>query len=621
MKKYSLLFVACAALFLIVACQKDIDIFTPYDNNDISKIQEYPTSGIASSHDIGGEIVDENNEPIEGVKINIGKDIAFTDKYGIFIVDNVSVKSEHVYIRAEKTGYFNGSRVIVANKKTQNYAKIILIKKQQITKFDAKIGAETKIGKASISFPKNGYKNAQGVPFLGEVVVHAKYLDPSNPSTFLEMPGDLRGLSSKIETVCLGTYGMIVCELSDNTGNPIQLNGDSTATIRYPITSKFQDTPPSSVPLWYFNERIGTWIEEGSSTLQGDTYIGKVKHFSFWNCDYPYSLVYFKASFIDDKGSPISGLKVALCFKTGKDSLGISQGHGQTAEDGTVCGYVPKNQALTMKLFDKNTCYVPFYTQSIGPFNNNTTLAPTTVFFPNLPVEHLTLNGKMRDCNGNFITKSYVRYNIKLQNGNSFEKGIILADSAGNFSKTIFRSSCQGNIPFGNITFVGVDTDFLKESDEKTIPIQKGANNLGEINICNNITEYFAINHNGVKTIINPVLAKFSPKTEDIECGIVAWGDTSTSQQNQFQLNILNSTSNYKTNKIYSSQLIPYIRINGTPVYISKKEYLPLVFTKVADQKGEFYEGYFNKESITVIIDDDGRFSNIKGSFRFKRDW
>lgn len=475
--------------------------------------------------------------------------------------------------------------------------------------------------KQASTFPKNAYKDANGSAFSGEVIVNAKYLDPSNPNTFIEMPGDLRGLSNKIETVCLGTYGMVVCELSDNAGKPIQLNGDSTATISYPITSKFQDVPPNDIPLWYFNERIGTWVEEGSATLFGNTYIGKVKHFSFWNCDYPYNVVFFKTSFIDPNGSGINGLNVALCFKSGKDSLGISQGYGQTNEDGTVYGYIPKNQALTMKVFAKSTCYVPFYTQSIGPFSSNATLQPTMIDISKLAVESVLLNGKIQDCNGNAISKGYVRYNARLKNGVSFDKGIILVDNAGNFSKTIFNSSCSGNIALGNITFAAVDTDFLKESNEQTIPLEKGTNNLGVLNVCNNIPEYFAINHNGKKIVLNKVKAKFQQKHAEIESGIAVWVDTSLTKESQFPLKILNSNTNYKINKIYDTQSFPYLRLNGQYISVSKNESLPLVFTKIADQEGEFYEGYFNKENTTVILRSDGKNHIVKGSFRFMRTW
>jgi hypothetical protein len=54
---------------------------------------------------------------------------------------------------------------------------------------------------------------------------------------------------------------------------------------------------------------------------------------------------------------------------------------------------------------------------------------------------------------------------------------------------------------------------------------------------------------------------------------------------------------------------------------MATEENLPLVFTKVANQKDEFYEGYFNKESTAVVIKNDGKNHIIKGSFRFKRSW
>ena len=41
------------------------------------------------------------------------------------------------------------------------------------------------------------------------------------------------------------------------------------------------------MPLWYFDEQKGMWVEEGVATKQGNQYVGTVNHFTDWNCDIP----------------------------------------------------------------------------------------------------------------------------------------------------------------------------------------------------------------------------------------------------------------------------------------------------------------------------------------------
>jgi hypothetical protein len=47
------------------------------------------------------------------------------------------------------------------------------------------------------------------------------------------------------------------------------------------------------------------FLKEGSATKTGSNYVGKVSHFSFWNCDAPFPVVEFEASFVDQAGAPL----------------------------------------------------------------------------------------------------------------------------------------------------------------------------------------------------------------------------------------------------------------------------------------------------------------------------
>lgn len=57
--------------------------------------------------------------------------------------------------------------------------------------------------------------------------------------------------------------------------------------MTFPIPETMRDNPPPTIPLWYFDDESGLWVEEGIATLQGDVYVGEVGHFSWHNLDVP----------------------------------------------------------------------------------------------------------------------------------------------------------------------------------------------------------------------------------------------------------------------------------------------------------------------------------------------
>ncbi|MEI2747339.1 MAG: hypothetical protein V9E88_01095 [Ferruginibacter sp.] len=84
----------------------------------------------------------------------------------------------------------------------------------------------------------------------------------------------------------LTSYAMMAVELESAAGEKLQLKEGSEATLVFAVPAVAQSSAPASIPLWYVDEKIGLWREEGTATKQGNQYTGKVKHFSFWNCDF-----------------------------------------------------------------------------------------------------------------------------------------------------------------------------------------------------------------------------------------------------------------------------------------------------------------------------------------------
>lgn len=191
-----------------------------------------------------------------------------------------------VVMRIQKEGYFDRIYSKMATD-TIDYP-VELIKKEKsdfvtFEKFNSKDGATIIVDGASVTIPESSLMKSDGSDYDGLVNISVVYLSPSKNIQPL-MPGaDLMAITANGDTTPLISYGMINVEMTSENGENLQLKNGREATLKYPTPKGFAlyDT----IPLWYFNEDNGLWIEDGYSVKQGDEYIGYVKHFTWWNCD------------------------------------------------------------------------------------------------------------------------------------------------------------------------------------------------------------------------------------------------------------------------------------------------------------------------------------------------
>src|ERR1700742_2255235 len=118
------------------------------------------------------------------------------------------------------------------------------------------------------------------------------------------MPGDLRGIGSDGNETALQSFGMMDVEMVDDAGNKLQIASGQQASLTFSIPDTLLSLAPATIPLWYFNDSSGRWIQQGSAVKQGNTYVGQVGHFTYWNCDAPMGTVNFKVHVIDQFGNP-----------------------------------------------------------------------------------------------------------------------------------------------------------------------------------------------------------------------------------------------------------------------------------------------------------------------------
>jgi hypothetical protein len=227
-------------------------------------------------------VEDEEGKPLAGVQIHAGEQSATTDVNGTCLLEEISINKDYALVTATKPGYMKGSRTISPTPGAFNTAYLVMAKQTVPREFNGRAGSTIKWDNGgSIYFPPNALVDAQGQPYSGLVKMHAKYLHPNDDHFNLLMPGTLVGLTEKNTLTGMLSYGMIMVELNDAVGNPLQLGNGKTAKVTLPAVLD----APEVMPTWHFNEKYGLWVEVGRAKKVGTVYEFEANSFSAWNLD------------------------------------------------------------------------------------------------------------------------------------------------------------------------------------------------------------------------------------------------------------------------------------------------------------------------------------------------
>jgi hypothetical protein len=308
MKKIALFLFYCALTFW--GCKKN-----PFD----------PSSDLAEGKvltNVTGIVVDDEGIFIEGVKIEVGGKSTTTNSDGQFNLAELTVDEGRFYVKATKTGYFEGGSGVIPIKNGVSSISVTLLKLTAATIIQSSEGGEVSVEGAKVTFQPNSFVYATGgSSYNGSVSVQAKLLTPDQPDFVNNIPGrDLVALNEDGTQRALESYGMIGVELTANN-QKLQLAPDKTAEIQIPIAQNLRSSAPDTIPLWSFDAASGQWKREGvaKKDLSGSFYRATVKHFSWWNCDWPWTMATISGRVVDCNGSPLPNARVYVTPSGGYD--------------------------------------------------------------------------------------------------------------------------------------------------------------------------------------------------------------------------------------------------------------------------------------------------------------
>ncbi len=388
MKKFrNLTLGSIAACSIIMSgCSNDTN------KSNLSDGEEYVYSESISNAPVYGFVKDTYGKALSHVLVTSGQDTTLTSENGSYSLEKCHAVNGRSIIKFENNDYFTVIRTAEIKDEGTQVDAVLMPQDinegvTDLTKFKNSQGATITVGKMTISIPANSlvYEN-DGREFNGSVFASTYYLNPNSENFAKEMPGgDMSGVTADGKDVILLSYGMVEVTLKDSANQKLQLKPGAESTLSFPIPDGYSESQKhNEIPLWYFDEGKGTWIEEGIATKRGDSYSGKVKHFSWHNLDYPELRANICGRVTNTNGQPVAGVLVT-----------ISQTNARTDSAGYYCAFVPRYTPVfvTVKPTDyANYTNCPIY--HVDGMEAGSTFTQDIVL-PSFPCIH----GKVTDLN------------------------------------------------------------------------------------------------------------------------------------------------------------------------------------------------------------------------------
>lgn len=462
---------------LLFACNKSQDTTANNTHDAGLPAEQTVTAGIT------GRVLDEKGVPVQGATVNSGTASTTTDVNGVFSFSNISMSSRFGYVKVTKSGYFTGSRSIITNAGAANYVNIQLTPRTSSGSYPAATGGTINVQTGdTVTFPAGAVVNAAThAAYTGNVHVYAAYLDPTSPDIFKRMPGDLRGIGSDGKETAIQSFGMMMVELEGDGGEKLQLAPGKMATLSLTIPDSLQKTAPATIPLWYFNDSTGRWIQEGAAVRAGNSYVGQVSHFSIWNCDIVIQAYGFKVRVKDQYGNPVPYTYIA--FRTSATTAGYI---GYTDSSGYVRGLVGKGMTGQMQVLTE--CGYLLAGANVGPVLADVDMGTIIV---TLQQTDLTLTGTVLDCSNNPVANGFV--NVYLDGLTSRAQV-----TAGKFRLPIHR--CYPSPATAQITAGDYGTSQQGSTQSLKIPVVANGGDLdaGQLSACGiTYDQFISLTFNG----------------------------------------------------------------------------------------------------------------------------
>ena len=467
-----LLYLLIGTSLLLGSCDKD-----PVTSETTTVITTLSGEEVIAS--FRGFVVDDTGEVVQGATVQIGNRTTVTTEDGLWQIEDATVVADQAFVQLISPDHFECNRTVLVRAGQAYDIPLQPLRRGLATQLPASDGGRVDVpgSDATIDLPGDGFVDAAGQPYRGQVSVYSKFLDPNEAATYRQMPGDLRGIDSLGNLALLATYGMLAVELRSSANEPLQLADGATATLRLPLSGAAAQSAPEQIPLWFFDTPTATWREEGVATRASGFYVGEVAHFTFWNCDVDLPTIKLCGG-VDTSDLRVAGIDPAN-VTVRILSTTVGRGEGILDALGEFCGLVPANDALRLEVYEETPgCSQLLYEENIGAFSEETTLPAVRLTNFSNPRARVRLTGEVQ-CGGQASSNAAI---IVKQAGRTLKS--VYVDSDGSFDVTLI--DCDQS----DLEVFAVDYQVRQRSAAINVAATSMAD-LGTIDVCAQVLQGF----------------------------------------------------------------------------------------------------------------------------------
>ena len=391
---------------------------------------------------LSGRVFDEQGNFLVGATVTAGGKNAVTNQWGIYLIENVDLTKDRALILVSKSGFWNQIGTCHPSKGIVTYSNLTLFSATSTQVINASTGGLVTLASgASVNFPANAFADANGNAYSGSVNICMHELASDDAKLGLKLPGsDLLAIDKTGQDGILQTYGMVGVVMKDQSGNSLKIASGKKASLTFPIAVNQISAAPTTIALWYFDDAIGKWKEEGTATKIGNTYKADVAHFSWWNCDVVSPRAYISGYVKDCNGVPAANMYV---FAT---VFGSNGGYEITNANGFYSGAILSGSNVTI-FASANYFNIITQYETVNITTGSSAVIPDLIFRTSNC--GININGTIVDCNNSSTgatvlcfdqTNALVDYQVTTTGAFHFH-----VDTTGTYSILSYKGVRTGN--------------------------------------------------------------------------------------------------------------------------------------------------------------------------------
>ncbi|MEZ4387078.1 MAG: carboxypeptidase-like regulatory domain-containing protein [Candidatus Krumholzibacteriia bacterium] len=267
--------------------------------------------GTDNAGSVSGIVMHSSGFPLSDVTVTTGTQTTTTNESGYFVLTAVPEGTRLVgFARTDFMATFRVADVVEG--RTVHFADVVMTPVETATVNGAAGGqVATGDGDGAVDFPADAFVDGAGAPYTGDVTVELNAMLPDDADFYGTFPGEFVGTRENGDEVPFVSYGFMSVQMMGADKAPLRLADGVTAALSLTIPEEKAMTAPATIPMWYFDEATGQWMEEGEATLVGNVYTADVAHFTTWNWDLPVAdICSITGTVVNGDGDPVVGARV-----------------------------------------------------------------------------------------------------------------------------------------------------------------------------------------------------------------------------------------------------------------------------------------------------------------------